>query len=400
MSDATRWEWPGGKLDATDPTVWDGALREWEEETGATLPDDAEHAGSFLSADGVYQAYVIRIPHEADLTFDLQPEEVSDVAWWDPTDLEGNDLVRDKVQENLPLLRRFLIGGEASKSAISAARFHRHTDRIVAHYAPLVTQALRAMIPAGTIQHAIQAAQGESPDAYKPTSDPFAAQKRAPIPKDLAQRAISILNNGLSTAGKLKAVLGDLWGDAGLQGANGAAEASQGVMLSSLQSVVSDLPDDYWDNWTPGWGEAAARAADGGLADLLGQADVTIRGITGSLLDRLGNTIAQGVQNGDGAEAIGRACRDVIADPSRAFTVADTECARAMSATALSTYQQNDVQMLDWLAEGDACPDCQDNADASPVAIDDGFPNGQMPPQHPRCRCSLAAHIDTGGDGE
>ena len=32
-----RWEWPGGCLDVDDEGVWQGALREWEEETGSAL---------------------------------------------------------------------------------------------------------------------------------------------------------------------------------------------------------------------------------------------------------------------------------------------------------------------------------------------------------------------------
>lgn len=110
-----RWEWPGGCLDVDDVGVWQGALREWEEETGSTLSEDAEHVGSFLDGDGRYQAYVIRVPSEDGLEFDPQPEEVSSVDWWDPADLTDGQ-VRDKVQENLEPLQRFLIGGGAVKA--------------------------------------------------------------------------------------------------------------------------------------------------------------------------------------------------------------------------------------------------------------------------------------------
>ena len=166
-------------------------------------------------------------------------------------------------------------------------------------------------------------------------------------------------------------------------------------MLSSLQAVVSELPDDYWSTWQPGWGAAAAKDADGGLADLLAQRDITIKGIQGTTLDRLGNTIADSIANGDSVQATQKLVQDYVSDPTRSFLIADTEQARAMSAASLDTYQQNGVEQLEWIAEDDCCDDCQANADASPIGIDDDWPSSDVP-VHPRCRCSTAPHIDTG----
>lgn len=297
----------------------------------------------------------------------------------------------------------------SAKSLGAARDFHRHTDQLVEHYQPLIAKAIADMLPKQVIRQAIAAGQDQPPEAMKRRHDPAHAthvmrwalgleeklEKRAPV--QAAQAAIRILNNGLKPADKLKAVLGDLWGDAGLQGANGATDAVNGTMLSSLQAVVSELPDDYWDRWQPGWGAAAAKAADGGLADLLDQADVTINGITGSTLDRLGNIIAEGIANGDSVGTIGKAAQSIVADPARALTIANTECARATTATSMDTYQQNGVQQLDWLLESDACDDCQANADAAPIAIDGEWPSGTAP-VHPNCRCAVSPRIDTGGE--
>jgi hypothetical protein len=50
--------------------------------------------------------------------------------------------------------------------------------------------------------------------------------------------------------------------------------------------------------------------------------------------------------------------------------------------------------MVEWLvAEG--CDLCEENADASPIGIDEEFPSGDTePPAHPNCMCALAPYFD------
>ena len=74
----------------------------------------------------------------------------------------------------------------------------------------------------------------------------------------------------------------------------------------------------YWDTWTPGDTPAADLQTSGGLADLLASAQVDIKGITGSVLDGLGNTLAQGVANGDSVDTIAGSLMDYLGSPSRA----------------------------------------------------------------------------------
>jgi 8-oxo-dGTP pyrophosphatase MutT (NUDIX family) len=107
-----RWEWPGGKLDGggdgrEDESVWAGALREWHEETGAVMPPDAEICGGWLSDDGDYEGFVVRVPHETDITFDPQPEETAAAGWWHPDDLDDDD-IRQKVHDQLGDLQPLL----------------------------------------------------------------------------------------------------------------------------------------------------------------------------------------------------------------------------------------------------------------------------------------------------
>ncbi len=101
-----RWEFPGGKPDDDDVGAWDTAVREWQEETGATL-GTYQKIGAVLSPDGRYRAFVVRIPRATDVNLNPDDDEASAVRWWKLPDL-NDDRVRDKVQEMLPELRRLL----------------------------------------------------------------------------------------------------------------------------------------------------------------------------------------------------------------------------------------------------------------------------------------------------
>lgn len=116
-----RWEFPGGKLDATDQSDWTGALREWHEETGAVLPNSAVRAGDITTPDSVYQAFVAWVPREADVTLGAHDKhEVADVAWRDADALANDPVVRDKVKAMLPHIHRLLA---PSKKTLDAERF-------------------------------------------------------------------------------------------------------------------------------------------------------------------------------------------------------------------------------------------------------------------------------------
>lgn len=199
---------------------------------------------------------------------------------------------------------------------------------------------------------------------------------------------MSVLSTAQTDGQTLRAVLTELYGDGYLTAAHQAAHQAGGTIVASLREVSVTVPDGYWASWTPGWGAAAARAADGGLASLLDQAGVTVRGITGTTLDTLGDTIAAGVSAGDSVDRIARSLAGIVMDPDRAWLIADTELARAMSAASMDTYQSAGVAEWDWLAEADACPECAANADDGP------YPVGAGPsvPEHPRCRCAVSPH--------
>ena len=158
-----------------------------------------------------------------------------------------------------------------------------------------------------------------------------------------------------------------------------------------------------WNSWKPG--NEAARALinqPGSLERLMNSRAVLSRDIATTTLDRIGTVLAQSLAAGTRPTASDLAGQldSTIDDPQRALVIAQTEMARSVSVAARDLYETSGVEQVEWLvAEG--CADCQDNADASPINIDDTFPSGDSePPAHPNCLCSLAPYVvDTGNTG-
>jgi SPP1 gp7 family putative phage head morphogenesis protein len=299
------------------------------------------------------------------------PADVHDAVW--------GKLQRASSREDVDAA--FAAVGKAS--AASRAAFHSQADAIVAHYAPQVVDAIRDAFP--NVTEAIEAAYAAvkpelQKDAARPLSNEEIASAAAASAKALRQAA---------KPAALKAVVTNLYGDSFLQGAHDAAVAAGSPVVASLKGVDASLPESYWGGWEPGHAEAAAKAVDGGMRDMLDAADQTIQGVNDTTIDRIGHTIAEGLQKGDSVSTTKQAVKDVISDPARAETIVNTEYARAMTSASMETYEQNGVEQLQWFAEGDACPECEENADASPIQTGDEWPNGDVP-VHPNCRCAIA----------
>lgn len=95
------------------------------------------------------------------------------------------------------------------------------------------------------------------------------------------------------------------------------------------------------------------------------------------------------------AGVLADAYRDRLIE-ARASNIARTEIMTAANqGRAISWMQAGDAGLVDlstaykeWIAEGDACPDCEE-VDGELVLVDDTFGNGEdMPPGHPSCRCT------------
>lgn len=91
-----KWEFPGGHLDDGE-APFEGAVREFAEETGLSLPENWEVRG--FNESGKYLAIVIAVPNEA-WTVDakLLDFETMGIGWFDLDDVDGASFVRAEVQ--------------------------------------------------------------------------------------------------------------------------------------------------------------------------------------------------------------------------------------------------------------------------------------------------------------
>lgn len=168
--------------------------------------------------------------------------------------------------------------------------------------------------------------------------------------------------------------------------------------VQSATGMLGQTPD--WTEWEPGYGRAALEAwgDDGGrgLRGMLDQAGVTIRSVAENRMDDLAEVLGQSLDEGWGVDRLADELQGVLDDPSRAEMVARTESARAMTTASLDEYKDAGVTGQAWLLSDGACPLCEENEAASPIGIDEDWPNGDVP-VHPDCVCAIAPeYLDSG----
>jgi SPP1 gp7 family putative phage head morphogenesis protein len=256
---------------------------------------------------------------------------------------------------------------------------HEFDLRITDHYAPLLSRALRDAFPASLLEAAVAHVAGAVVKAASPEQDFLRAAARAAL--------------GAPNMDAVDQVLRQVFADA--YGAGGYAAAQQlggGAAVSSLAGVSSV----DWAGWKPGDPAASGLLSNGGLQQLLDGAGVTVRGISGSLVDQLGNAIADGVMAGTPHDRVARDLVGIVGSSSRAEMIAHTETARAVTAATMDTYAANGVQQWDWVLSSGACPRCVGMAEQNPHRV-----GAEAPPGHPRCRCAASPVVSsvTGGTG-
>jgi len=129
----------------------------------------------------------------------------------------------------------------------------------------------------------------------------------------------------------------------------------------------------------------------GGLQRALDQLSIELKGVSQVSVDRIGNTLAQAVSEGQSSRVAGERIAEILHDPKRAQMIARTEIARAMEGAMLAQAKSMTGVDKQWLDVPSACPICQENAAEGPIKLDNPFVGGaQNPPQHPFCRCALS----------
>jgi len=171
-----------------------------------------------------------------------------------------------------------------------------------------------------------------------------------------------------------------------------AQGAVRSNVLMNNAKAVNVLKDIYTAGSYAGAVDAAqvvrsdAVLAGKGLQNLLDKAGITIQGINDTTMTRISDSLLLGISQGMSARDIGTAIDLIINDPNRADIIAVTETNRAYNASAVDTYQSAGIEQFDWLAYDGACAECLDQELANPHDITDDYP-----PEHPSCRCTVAA---------
>jgi hypothetical protein len=228
------------------------------------------------------------------------------------------------------------------------------------YYAPKINDALTALWETADYETATSAAQGAGDVALG-------------VYRDVARQALA----GTIRPGQLDAVVQQAWADA----------YKVGMMAAQVQ--MGQIPVG-WDTWKPGMTDANKITADG-WKTALDQAQIRLKGITDTTLDKVAARIADGVNAGDPSDSIGRAISDVLGDPARAELISHTETARMLTDAAMGQYNALGVTQWDLVTSAGVCDQCRDIEFANPHPVSD---TSDTPPVHPRCRCAASPHIE------
>jgi 8-oxo-dGTP pyrophosphatase MutT (NUDIX family) len=424
---AGKWEFPGGHIDPGE-NAEGAARREWEEETGQSFPKDAMLLETWETPDGVYVGHVFRIAEEASIDlYSGKGEDKEALAWFLPSDLPGFPAMREELAADLPVealakgLRKEF--GQWRSNALSrlrrgqAPRRYRDAEFIPETAVEAVWTALKKAQNEGDassiFDRALEAAVsataaggGEGPKALPagswrdtpPTPQPqheidlritdhYADQIRAALRDFLTPEAARIV---IETHQEFPMVQGI---EAALR--EGATPESLSEVLSNLVreahhagdmaakvQLGQDVPG--WSIWAPGT-PPEPLYADLGWEEALRQARISLKGISQTTLGRIASIIEGGVESGESVETLAGEIDSFLGDYSRAEMIAHTETARMIGLATERQYQLAAIPMFDWVISAGACPACTDKANTSPHPL--GF---DIPPGHPRCRCSMS----------
>lgn len=259
--------------------------------------------------------------------------------------------------------------------------------RLAASNAVKVRAALQESINSNSLFEAYQ--------ATRPEPSGNLAQDRA------RARAWAIMNVRLNLEA-FKLVLLRIWGTGWLLGDLAAREVLVSARRAAQKSAMIEKKDTTppaigmtidWDNWTPGDElTALLLRPPKGLQRLLSSQNISIKGMTDTTLNDIGNALGEAVALGLSARSAAKLIRQQVGSPSRALSIAITESNRAMNFAAMERYEAAGVAQWRWLTF-DPCDKCAQNENQV-VAIGAPYPSGDVrPPAHPYCRCTVAPEI-------
>lgn len=170
--------------------------------------------------------------------------------------------------------------------------------------------------------------------------------------------------------------------------------------LQPLSFAATRAEESEYDDAITSLIEAAAKSLSASAAVARDFASEYLREnslskLTGNMadtsLERLQDALAGAWDKGGDYDSMVKAVSDTFDDFStaRAELIAQTEANDAYNEGRRSIADSIGMDEKRWDPDGEACSDCQANADEGWIDIDEEFPSGdQQPTAHPNCDCS------------
>lgn len=264
---------------------------------------------------------------------------------------------------------------------------HRYDLALTDEYAPRIQQVLLGILDALNVPDLIDR-YGSS--IMKADGD----DERT----DLIERIMSGIKAPASSLAALRKLLEQATTEGFATGAHAAAEQLGAHAVSIGGALGEAIVDIAWDKWKPGDTLAVGEVAAGALRTNLAELDITVKGISDTVLDTVGNRIGDGLLAGHSSDQIERSIRDQFEGTAkgevstRALRIAHTEVARAQTSASILVFGLSGVTEFDLINSDGACPECVDLAAENPWPIDS---DEALVPVHPFCRCANSPVIDS-----
>ena len=123
------------------------------------------------------------------------------------------------------------------------------------------------------------------------------------------------------------------------------------------------------------------------------QVDEIIDGLDETTMQSVADAVSTGITQRLGVPGTAKLIQDVVDGMSgwRSEMIASTQMNDAMSQAYLAKLKRNAVELKQWILGPNPCEECIENAEASPIPVDEDFPSGDdAPPAHPNCVCAVA----------